>query len=37
MGRSEQMELAAHREMKKHSEEYNMIFNVNLDLFRVTI
>jgi hypothetical protein len=33
MGASEHMKLAAHRGMKKHSKEYNPIFNESLELF----
>ena len=37
MGASEQMKLAAHREMKKHSKKYNPIFHESRDIFHVII
>jgi len=37
MGASEQMNLAAHRDMKNHSKEYNPIFNESLGLLLVII
>jgi hypothetical protein len=33
MAASEHMELAAHRGMKKHSEEYNSVFKETLNFF----